>query len=73
MLANSRTTLTNPVLRFFAWNMPYHAEHHAYPALPFHALPALHRRVRAELGRLTPGYVAAQREIIAGFAGPSRR
>ena len=73
MLANTRTTLTNPVLRFVAWNMPYHAEHHAYPALPFHALPALHRRLRAELGRLTPGYVAAQREIIAGFAGPSRR
>src|SRR5262249_26890382 len=55
MLTNSRTTLTNPVLRFVAWNMPYHAEHHAYPALPFHALPALHRRLRTEIGRLTPG------------------
>jgi fatty acid desaturase len=67
MLANSRTTLTNPVLRYFAWNMPFHAEHHACPALPFHALPGLHRRLRDELGVVAMGYVAAQRQIIAGF------
>jgi fatty acid desaturase len=70
MLTNSRTTLTNPVLRFFAWNMPFHAEHHAFPAVPFHALPALHRRLSDELGVVAPGYVAAQRTIIAGFRRP---
>src|SRR5882724_2634 len=70
MLINSRTTLTNPVLRFFAWNMPFHAEHHAFPAVPFHALPALHRRLNDELGVVAPGYVAAQRAIIAGFRRP---
>ncbi len=42
MLENSRTTYTNPVVNFLAWNMPYHAEHHYLEAVPFHALPKLH-------------------------------
>ena len=70
MLTNSRTTLTNPVLRYFAWNMPYHAEHHAFPAVPFHALPAVHREVHGDLGAMSRGYFAVQRKIIAGFARP---
>ena len=38
---NTRTTYTGMVTRWFAWNMPYHVEHHAYPSIPFHALPKL--------------------------------
>jgi len=26
--------------RYLFWNMPFHSEHHALPAVPFHALPA---------------------------------
>ena len=40
MLENSRTTRSLAPIRRLAWNMPYHAEHHACPALPFHALPS---------------------------------
>jgi len=58
-LENTRTTRTLALVRLFAWNMPYHAEHHAYPAVPFHALPRLHWHVRARLANLEPGYVAA--------------
>jgi fatty acid desaturase len=58
-LENTRTTRTLALVRLFAWNMPYHAEHHAYPAVPFHALPRLHGHVRARLANLEPGYVAA--------------
>lgn len=58
-LDNTRTTLTLSLVRLFAWNMPYHAEHHAYPAVPFHALPRLHERVRSRITNLDPGYVAA--------------
>jgi fatty acid desaturase len=47
--------------------MPYHAEHHAYPALPFHALPAAHRVLKAEIAVQAPGYIAVHREILAGF------
>jgi fatty acid desaturase len=59
---NTRTTLTGFPLRFLAWNMPFHAEHHANPAVPFHSLPALHRRERAKLKAVSPGYVAFHRE-----------
>jgi fatty acid desaturase len=31
-----------------AWMPPFHAEHHAHPQVPFHALPAVHRRWLAE-------------------------
>ena len=64
MLANSRTTLTNATVRFLAWNMPYHAEHHCFPAVPFHALPRLHWRLAPSLRKTSPGYLAAQREIL---------
>jgi fatty acid desaturase len=64
MLANSRTTRSNAVVRFLAWNMPYHAEHHAFPSVPFHALPALHRDLRTDLKVVAPGYIAVNREIF---------
>jgi fatty acid desaturase len=62
-LDNTRTTLTLAPVRWFAWNMPYHAEHHAYPAIPFHALPRLHERVRGRIANLDPGYVAATAKV----------
>ncbi len=64
MLANTRTTLTNPLVRFFTWNMPYHAEHHAFPSVPFHALPAVHRTLAPDLQVVAPGYLAVQRDIL---------
>ncbi|MFM9845274.1 MAG: fatty acid desaturase [Dongiaceae bacterium] len=67
MLANSRTTLTNAAVRFIAWNMPFHAEHHAFPSVPFHALPAAHRLLRDDLKVISRGYAGVQREIVAGF------
>jgi hypothetical protein len=33
MLNNTRTTVTYWWYRRLAWNMPYHAEHHAYPCM----------------------------------------
>ena len=53
---NTRTTATNGLVRWFAWNMPYHAEHHAYPSVPFHALPALNRLVAARIVHSGQGY-----------------
>ncbi len=66
MLANSRTTLTNRYVRWLTWNMPFHAEHHAYPWLPFHALPAVHNSIRGHIKVTAPGYVSASREILRG-------
>jgi fatty acid desaturase len=63
-LTNTRTTLASFPVRLLMWNMPFHAEHHLYPSIPFHRLPALHREVRGGLRHLASGYAAAHREII---------
>jgi fatty acid desaturase len=58
MLQNSRTTKSNPLMRWLAWNMNHHAEHHAYPALPFHALPEAHKLIRDKIAVRASGYLA---------------
>lgn len=55
-LTNTRTTLTNGAVRLLMWNMSYHTEHHLYPSIPFHRLPAAHRTLREKLGVLQEGY-----------------
>jgi len=65
---NTRTTLASFPVRLLMWNMPFHAEHHLYPAVPFHQLPELHRRVRGRLAHVEPGYIAANRAVIRSFA-----
>lgn len=57
MLENSRTTLTNILIRKLAWNMPYHAEHHSYPGVPFHRLPEFHALIETHLKQVEKGYV----------------
>ncbi len=64
MLRSSRSTRSNRLVRRLAWNMPYHAEHHAYPALPFHALPAAHGLLTDRIETQAPGYWAAQGDIL---------
>ena len=68
MLENTRTTFTNAVVRRFAWNMPYHAEHHAYPAVPFYALPRLHARLAGHIVHTAPSYRAATRTVVQALA-----
>ena len=58
MLENTRTTFTNRIVRFLAWNMPYHIEHHSYPGVPFHALPALHDHMKDDLVTTSESYRA---------------
>ncbi len=69
MLRNSRTTRSNGIVRWLAWNMPYHYEQHAYPALPFHALPAAHALIKDRIAVQATGYLAVQYEIISGLKG----
>jgi fatty acid desaturase len=44
--------------------MPYHAEHHAYPAVPFHRLPQFHEVVREHLRTTERGYGRFHRRFI---------
>lgn len=65
MFSNSRTTFTNALMRRLAWNMPYHAEHHALPSVPFHRLPEFHHLTRGELKVTESGYTRFNRDYIA--------
>ena len=56
-LTNTRTTLTWALVRLLMWDMPYHAEHHLFPSIPFHRLKDAHVLLRDRLGYLQPGYV----------------
>ncbi|NKB53485.1 MAG: fatty acid desaturase [Rhizobiaceae bacterium] len=70
MLENTRTTFTTPLVRFLAWNMPYHVEHHAYPAVPFYKLPEFHEVIRGEISYLQDGYVRFNRTYLKdGMSG----
>jgi fatty acid desaturase len=40
---NTRTMHTNWFYRKLAWSMPYHMEHHAWPAVPFYRLKDVHK------------------------------
>jgi fatty acid desaturase len=56
VLDRTRSIRTNVVVRWILWNMPMHAEHHGWPAVPFHALPQLHERVADVLPQRRSGY-----------------
>ena len=57
-LTNTRTTLTNAGVRLLMWNMPFHAEHHLYPSIPFHRLADAHAALRDRLAVVEPrGYL----------------
>ncbi len=56
MLENTRTTYTTSFVRWLAWNMPYHTEHHAYPSVPFHKLPEFHEVAKLYLHVTENGY-----------------
>ena len=63
-LTNTRTTLTLAPVRWLMWNMPFHAEHHLYPSLPFHALPAAHGPIAPHLRHCDRGYLAVHRRLL---------
>ena len=69
---NSRTVYMNPVFRFLYSNMNYHVEHHMFPSVPYHALPALHREIADQLAPPLPNTVAAYRQIFTTLARQHR-
>ncbi|MBL4768997.1 MAG: fatty acid desaturase [Rhodobacteraceae bacterium] len=64
MLQNTRTTFTSRLIRALAWNMPYHAEHHCFPNVPFHKLPALNDITQEHLKSTSKGYSAFTADYV---------
>jgi fatty acid desaturase len=69
---NCRTVYMNPIFRFLYWNMNYHIEHHMFPMVPYHALPALHAELKADTPPPYPSTLAAYREIIPALLRQAR-
>jgi len=70
MFENTRTTYTTRLVRFLAWNMPYHVEHHTLPNVPFHRLPALHAHLQQHLQVTANGYTAFTMDYIHHLKQP---
>ncbi|MEM7242172.1 MAG: fatty acid desaturase [Pseudomonadota bacterium] len=67
MLENTRTTYTSRLVRFLAWNMPFHTAHHILPNVPFHNLPKLNEVIADKLGATSNGYQEFHKDYIAQF------
>lgn len=65
MRINTRTSIVAAPWRFLAWNMNFHAEHHYAASVPFHALGALHEKLRCCIYIEKHGYLNAHRDILA--------
>jgi fatty acid desaturase len=63
---NTRSTRTNALMRWLAWNMQYHTAHHAFPGVPCYRLRALHAEIFIAKGRLPPtmSYLGFQRAML---------
>ena len=66
-LTNTRTTLTTWPMHVLMWNMSFHTEHHLYPSIPFHRLPAAHAAMRDRLGVIQRGYVRWHAGFVRGL------
>jgi fatty acid desaturase len=70
MLENTRTTFTGTLVRFIAWNMPYHTEHHVYPAVPFYKLPEFHQILKQQLQCIEAGYTSFHKRFTGQLDRP---
>lgn len=70
-LHRTRSTTSNALVRRAMWNMSWHAEHHAFPAVPWHALPELGRRIAPDVEHRASGYLAFHAEALRRSLGGS--
>jgi fatty acid desaturase len=68
---NTRSTITRWPVRFLMWNMPFHAEHHLYPSIPFYHLPIAHQQLQQYFTYIQPGYLQFNRDLITGLDSTS--
>jgi len=64
----TRSIRCNWLERLLYWNMNYHIEHHLYPVVPFHALPALNRCIAGQLPLPVRGVLVANADILRAVA-----
>ena len=72
ILDKTRSIQVGKWVKFLMWNMPYHAEHHAYPAVPFHQLPQLHLELQNELKHKSDSPAAFHWQALKRFVTDSK-
>ena len=65
ILESTRSFRTNCLARFLYMNMNYHMEHHLYPQVSFHALPALNEAVKDQIPEPDPGFWRTSLEVLS--------
>lgn len=73
MKTNTRSNHVNGLLRFLCWNMNFHAEHHYASSVPFHALPALNKKLSGYVHAEKSGYWGAHKDILRQLLGRAPR
>jgi fatty acid desaturase len=70
ILGNTRSTRTNPFMRWLGWQMQYHTAHHAFPGVPFHRLSELHAILFTRRGSTPPtmSYLGFQIAVLRAFS-----
>ncbi len=66
---STRSFTTNRFGNFLYANMSYHLEHHLYPVVPFHNLPALNAAIRDQLPAPDKGLFRTNAEVLATILG----
>ncbi|MBL4703358.1 MAG: fatty acid desaturase [Flavobacteriales bacterium] len=66
ILNKTRSIKTNGMVKLLMWNMPYHAEHHAYPSIPFHQLPSLQQEIWDELVNKEESHFQFHLKVLKG-------
>ena len=64
IMARTRTTESNAFVRWWLWNANYHAEHHAWPGIPWHHLPQAHELVGDHLEHHVKGYAPVHVNVL---------
>jgi fatty acid desaturase len=73
MKTNTRSNRVALPWRFLCWNMNYHAEHHYASSVPFHALPALSKKLEGYIYTEKRGYYGAHVDIVSQLVGKTPR
>ena len=64
IMERTRTTKSNAFVRWWLWNANYHAEHHAWPSIPWHQLPRTHELIQDNLEHHVTGYIPVHINVL---------
>jgi len=73
MRFNTRSNNVSLPFQFLCWNMNFHAEHHYASSVPFHALPALNKKLGNYIYTEPRGYIGAHIDIVSQLTGRTVR